>query len=105
MSAFELDPGEGIIKEEGAMYLKSVLNAQRGRLYLTTKRVLFLKAVNSIQSLVGVSAVVCNIPRGAVKGISQSNQGFNKNVLVISVSNGSQYRFLVNDYSSWTMVL
>lgn len=105
MSAFQLDPGEGIIKEEGAMYLKSALNAQRGRLYVTTKRILFLKAINSVQSIVGVSPVVCNVPRTAVKEVTQSKQGLNKNVLQISLGDGTQYRFSVNDYGSWASIL
>lgn len=105
MSAFQLDPSEGIIKEEGVLYLKSTLNAQRGRLYVTTQRIVFIKAMNNIQRLMGISPVVCNVPRTTLTGVSQSKQGLNKNVLCMALSDGSEYRFLVNDYSSWAAVL
>jgi hypothetical protein len=97
---------EGTIKNENALWLKSMINGQPGRLYLTSKRIAFLKEANAFAGLLKLfvksarSAFLFNIELNRIKKISREAFGINKNVLTINY-NDEQVKFLVSDFEAW----
>jgi|GEM_PF-2582446 hypothetical protein len=97
---------EGTIKNENALWLKSMINGQPGRLYLTSKRIAFLKEANAFAGLLKLfvksarSAFLFNIELNRIKKISREALGVNKNVLTINY-NDEQVKFLVSDFEAW----
>lgn len=104
----ELAEGGQIIRDENAMYLKSKINAQSGRLVLTDRRLVFLKNRANMFGLIGAlflskgGKVLFDIPLDEVHEWSQSKHGRNDKVIALSTGDGSQLRFITaKPYQEW----
>jgi hypothetical protein len=99
---------EGTIKDESALWLKSKINAQPSRLYLTNKRIAYRKDANPFAGLLlklfvksARANIIFNIELKEIQNISKASFGANKTVLAIKYGNNLEVKFWVNDYNSW----
>lgn len=99
---------EGILLEESALWNIKKLNAQPGRIYLTTKRIAFKKNANPFAGpLLKIflkrqdTHFAQNLPIEKIKDITQESFGVNKNILAITLENDSVVKFSVKDFNQW----
>jgi hypothetical protein len=100
---------EGIVKEAFATMIKGKRGSS-GRLYLTSKRLVFLKsspilgAFGAIGGLLTATLkpkkVEVEIPVDAITGVQRGKFGINKNILEVSHGDDDPARFAVK-YDEW----
>ncbi|MDP2624574.1 MAG: hypothetical protein Q8P27_00125, partial [Candidatus Peregrinibacteria bacterium] len=97
-----------IVKEETALYIKSKLNVQAGRIYLTNKRLVFIKSMNPMFGLIGLLAKVnrggllFDIPRKDITRCENLKYGLNKKVMGLTLVDGQEIKFIISsDYTTW----
>jgi hypothetical protein len=106
---------EGILKEGLCPMLKG-RRGVFGRLYVTEKRIVFLKSNQFLMAfgalgsiLMGVlkpSKLEVEIPREAVTGIERGKYGMNKNIIEISYRGAAEpARFTVKPYEEWAALI
>jgi hypothetical protein len=110
--AFDLTPGEQVIKDEMGMFIKSKLHVQPGQLVLTNKRFVFVKNMNFMFGLIGLlfktlrGGVIHDIPLENIKSHAQDKFGVNTKVMKLTLSDGQELRFVLNSpYEEWASLL
>jgi hypothetical protein len=104
---------EGIVKQAFATMIKGK-RAVPGRLYLTSKRLVFLQA-NPVLSAFGAigglltatvkpKRVGVEIPLPGITGVQRGKFGINKNLLEVSRAGGEPVKFAVK-YEEWEQAL
>ena len=107
-TTFETLKKEGIIKNESALWMKSKLNAQPGRLYLTNNRIVYVKNANPFAGLLILllikstrNKILYDIELGTIKDISRESFGANKNIMAITHGSDQTVKFSVNNFENW----
>ncbi len=108
----DLQPGETILKEESAIYLKSKINIQPGWLVLTNKRLVFIKSWNYLFGLIGLlfkslrGGKLFDIPLKEIHTYSNEKYGLNKKVLGLETEKEGHIKFaLSSQYRGWEQYL
>src|SRR5437870_2735398 len=104
---------EGVVKEAFGTMIKGK-RAFSGRLYLTSRRLVFLKSnpfLGAFGALGGLLTatlkpknIEIEIPLEAITGVQRGKFGINKNILEISHSDGDPARFAVK-YEEWEQAI
>jgi len=105
---FELQQDENLIKEEAAIYVKSKIIVQMGRMYLTTKRLVFIKNANPFFGLIRLlfkslrGNILFDIPLKDITHYEKSKYGLNKRVLKLKLQDGQEPKFILSSkYKEW----
>jgi len=108
MAKFQLQQDENLIKEETVSYIKNKLHVQFGRMYLTTKRLVFVKNMNPFFGLIGMlfkslrGGVLFDIPLSDISSYENVKYGLNKKVLGLKLTDGRELKFaLSSKYEEW----
>ena len=105
MAKFELQPNEQVLVQEKAMFLKSKINGQGGRLTLTNQRLTFERNnpyFGLIGIMLGLRSLSIEIPLASVGELSRSKHGRATNVLACDTAEHGQLRFiLTSDFDTW----
>ncbi len=112
MAKFELQPDENLIKEETAIYIKNKIIVQPGRMYLTTKRLVFIKSYNYLFGLIGLlfktlrGGILFDIPLKDIIQYENAKYGINKKVLGLKLQDGREPKFVLSSkYEEWEQAL
>ena len=102
---------EGILKEGMCPMIKG-RRGVFGRLYVTEKRIVFLKSNQLLMAFGAIGGILTGvikptkleveIPREAVTGVERGKYGMNKNIIEISYRGAdAPARFTVKPYEEW----
>jgi len=108
-SLFELEPGEKIIFDEFGLWHKSKWQAFPGQLYLTDKRILFVKNPPPLfGGLVGLflksyrRQLTHDIPLDSLKTYHNETFGRNKKIVVLEGKDSENFKFTTaKSYDIW----
>jgi hypothetical protein len=105
---------EGVVKEARSHMIKG-MRASSGLLYLTSRRLVFVKtnaafgAFGLVGGLLGAlikpSNVTADIPLEDVTGVQRGKFGRNNSILEISQGMGDSFRFSVKGFEEWEQAI
>ncbi len=109
MSAIlDLSTGEEVLKSLPCQWMKSKMNMRQGKLYLTSKRLVFVQDANPFAGLLlklfvkktnAHAAVDVNLKD--IKSISNENLGFVKGAMLVNYGDQSTHFALHKDCDNW----
>lgn len=101
------NPGENLIHEGSMSRILSRMNIQGGSAYLTNERFLRFKQSTGLQILIGLLAFLFKdkpdfeVALGEIKGLARGKQGLNKNVILMTLNDGSEYKLICTKFDQW----
>ena len=105
---FQLEPGEQLIFDEAGGWYKSKWQVHVGQIYLTNKRILFVKDPPPVFGLLSIlfrkagRQLTHDIPLTSVSQYHNEHFGVFKNIIVFSCSDGESFKFRTKQqYEVW----
>ena len=103
----ELRPGEIIIHDGAMNRVVNKMNIQGGSAYLTNQRFMRFKQSTGMQLLIGLFALLFKdkpdfeVELGNIQSITRGKQGLNKNVIMMTLNDGVEYKLVCNKFDQW----
>ena len=103
----ELRPNEAVIHDGPMSNVISKMNVQGGSAYLTEQRFMRFKQNTGMMLLIGVIAFLFKdkpdfeVELGDIKSIARGKQGINKNVIIMTLIDGTEYKLICSKFDKW----
>jgi hypothetical protein len=106
MAKFQLQPGEQVVRQGSALYLKGRLKGVPGNAYLTDRRFVHTSKLGAmavgglVGALMSSGKIDIELSLEAIARLARGRQGRNDAVLAITLADGQEHRFLA-DPAEW----
>ena len=103
----ELRAGEVVIHDGSMSRVYSKLNVEMGSAYLTDQRFMRFKQSTGLQLLIGLFAFLMKdkpdfeVELGHIKSFARGKQGINKNVIIMTLDDGTEYKLICTKFDGW----
>ena len=103
----ELRPDESIVHDGPMSRILGKMNIQGGSAYLSNQRFMRFKQSTGLQMLIGLFAFLFKekpdfeVELGDIKTIARGKQGFNKNVIMMTLTDGTEYKLICTKFDQW----
>jgi len=103
----ELRPDETVIHDGPMSNVISKMHIQGGSAYLTEQRFMRFKQSTGMMLLIGVIAFLFKdkpdfeVELGDIKSIARGKQGINKNVIMMTLTDGTEYKLICAKFDKW----
>jgi len=103
----ELRPDETVIHDGPMSKVISKMSVQGGSAYLSEQRFMRFKQNTGMMLLIGAISFLFKdkpdfeVELGDIKSIARGKQGLNKNVIMMTLTDGTEYKLICSKFDKW----
>jgi len=103
----ELRPNETVLHDGPMSRVLGKMGGNGGSAYLSNQRFMRFKQNNGLQILIGLLAFLLKekpdfeVELGDIKSIARGKQGINKNVIIMTLTDGTEYKLICSKFDKW----
>jgi hypothetical protein len=103
----ELRSGEVVFHDGSMSRVYGKLSVEIGSAYLSNQRFMRFKQSSGLQVLIGLFAFLVKdkpdfeVELGDIKSLARGKQGINKNVIMMTLNDGTEYKLICNKFDDW----
>jgi hypothetical protein len=103
----ELRSGEVVFHDGSMSRVYGKLSVEIGSAYLSNQRFMRFKQSSGLQVLIGLFAFLVKdkpdfeVELGDIKSLARGKQGINKNVIMMTLNDGTEYKLICTKFDDW----
>jgi hypothetical protein len=103
----ELRSGEVVFHDGSMSRVHGKLSVEIGSAYLSNQRFMRFKQSSGLQVLIGLFAFLVKdkpdfeVELGDIKSLARGKQGINKNVIMMTLNDGTEYKLICTKFDDW----
>lgn len=103
----ELRSGEVVFHDGSMSRVYGKLSVEIGSAYLSDQRFMRFKQSSGLQVLIGLFAFLVKdkpdfeVELGDIKSLARGKQGINKNVIMMTLNDGTEYKLICTKFDDW----